>query len=189
MTVPQAPSPWFSLTLITSAIVFLLVYLGWQQWRTLPPVFEEIPAGDARKTAFFAYLTPLVNQANAQVQKDRDRLAEVEQRLQNPLIRKGERRWLSSLALEYREPHIEPTTEMLRPWKPLDLLNIVYVHSKDYQRRLFTVLDDFATAGRITILGRRRLSFASSISNDGFVIAWEPRLDDTQQTRAQDRKS
>lgn len=114
MTVPQTPSPWSSLTLITSAIVFLLVYLGWQQWRTLPPVFEEIPAGDARKTAFFAYLTPLVNQENAQVQKDRDRLAEVEQRLQNPLIRKGERRWLSSLALDYREPDIKPTTELVQ---------------------------------------------------------------------------
>ncbi len=85
--------------------------------------------------------------------------------------------------------HIEPTTELLRPWKPLDLLNIVYIHSKDYQRRLFTVIDDLAAAGRIIIVARRRLSFASSISNDGFVIAWEPRWDDARQTRARDRKS
>ncbi len=84
--------------------------------------------------------------------------------------------------------HIEPTTELLRPWKPLDLLNIIYIHSKDFQRRLFTVLDDLAAAGRITIVARHRVSFELGISNNGFVIAWEPRLDDTQQTRARDRK-
>ncbi len=71
--------------------------------------------------------------------------------------------------------HIEPTTELLRPWKPLDLLNILHIHSKDYQRRLFTVLSQLAAARRVNILAKQRLSFAPTISNDGFVIAWEPR--------------
>lgn len=71
--------------------------------------------------------------------------------------------------------HIEPTTELLRPWKPLDLLNILHIRSKDFQQSLFTVLSRLAAAGRVNILAQQRLSFAPTISNDGFVIAWEPR--------------
>ena len=46
----------------------------WKNWQTLPPDFSLYPAGEARKTAFFSYLGPLVDQENARWQRDRERL-------------------------------------------------------------------------------------------------------------------
>ncbi len=70
--------------------------------------------------------------------------------------------------------HMEPTTELLEPWKPLDLLNYIYVKSMDYQTRLFTAVERLAASGRIRILARRRLPWAPTIHNDGFMVTWEP---------------
>ena len=71
--------------------------------------------------------------------------------------------------------HVEPTIELLRPWIPLDLLNVLHIRSKDFQQRLFTVLGRLAAERRIDIVAQHRHSFAPTISNDGFVIVWEPR--------------
>jgi hypothetical protein len=70
--------------------------------------------------------------------------------------------------------HVEPTTEKLSLSKPLDLTNFLYVKSMDYQCRLFTVLGELARARRIRILTDRRLDFAPTIHNDGFLLTWEP---------------
>jgi hypothetical protein len=70
--------------------------------------------------------------------------------------------------------HIEPTTEFLELWRPMDLLNFAYVKSVDYQTYLFTVLQAMAARGEIRILDRRRMDWAPTIHNDGFMITWEP---------------
>jgi uncharacterized FlgJ-related protein len=111
LPVEKAPDRWLSLTITFGAIALLLAYLGWQQGRSAAPEFTDFPAGDARKSAFFDYLTPLINRENARLLKDREHLAEVERRLQNPLTRKLELRWLKSLALDYGEPVTEDSAE------------------------------------------------------------------------------
>jgi len=70
--------------------------------------------------------------------------------------------------------NIEPTTEFLKLWKPLDLLNYLYVKSMDYQTRLFGVLEKMQAEGKVRIIDKYRLDFAPTIHNDGFVIVWEP---------------
>jgi hypothetical protein len=70
--------------------------------------------------------------------------------------------------------HMEPSTELLKPWKPLDLLNYVYVKSMDYQTRLFTAVEELAAAGQARIVARRRLPWAPTIHNDGVMVTWEP---------------
>lgn len=70
--------------------------------------------------------------------------------------------------------NIEPTTEFLNLWKPLDLLNYFYVKSMDYQTRLFGVLDKLEAEGKVRIIDKFRLDFAPTIHNDGFVVVWEP---------------
>lgn len=71
--------------------------------------------------------------------------------------------------------HIEPTTELLSPWRPLDLLNYAYVKSVDYQTSLFTTLERLESRGSIRILARERMPWAPTIHNDTFLVAWEPR--------------
>jgi hypothetical protein len=44
----------------------------------------------------------------------------------------------------------------------------------DYQTRLFSYLDEIEKQGRIRILARERMPFASTIYNDGGLYAWEP---------------
>jgi SAM-dependent methyltransferase len=71
--------------------------------------------------------------------------------------------------------HVEPTTERLALWRPLDLLNYVYVKSVDYQTRLFTVVEALARRGRVRVLTDGRCGFAPTIHNEGFVLTWEPK--------------
>ena len=70
--------------------------------------------------------------------------------------------------------HIEPTTELLNLWQPMDLLNYVYVKSVDYQTRLFSTLAKLNAEGRIRILRQQRLTWAPTIHNDTFLVVWEP---------------
>ena len=70
--------------------------------------------------------------------------------------------------------NIEPTTEMLKIWKPLDFLNFVYVKSMDYQTRLFNVLANLEKEGKVRIIAKDRLGYAPTIHNDGFIVVWEP---------------
>lgn len=70
--------------------------------------------------------------------------------------------------------HVEPTTERLAVWRPLDLLNYLYVKSVDYQTRLFTLVEGLASRGRVRILTDRRSGFSPTIHNEGFVLTWEP---------------
>lgn len=70
--------------------------------------------------------------------------------------------------------HIEPTTELLKFWRPMDLLNLVYVKSVDYQSHLFTVLGAMEARRKIRILDKARMDWAPTIHNDGFMITWEP---------------
>lgn len=70
--------------------------------------------------------------------------------------------------------HIEPTTELLSPWQPLDLLNYAYVKSVHYQTRLFSTLTTLARRGEIRLLTTRRLPWAPTIHNDTFLAVWEP---------------
>jgi SAM-dependent methyltransferase len=70
--------------------------------------------------------------------------------------------------------HVEPTTERLNLWRPLDMVNYAYVKSVDYQTRLFTVVEDLASQGRVRVLSDRRSEFAPTIHNDGFILTWEP---------------
>ena len=46
----------------------------WQSWRAQPPDFNLYPAGEARKSAFFNYLGPLIDAANARWKERRSRL-------------------------------------------------------------------------------------------------------------------
>jgi hypothetical protein len=69
---------------------------------------------------------------------------------------------------------IEPTTELLELWRPMDLLNYAYVKSVDYQTRLFSALADLQRRGKIRICAQRRLSWAPTIHNDTFLAVWEP---------------
>jgi hypothetical protein len=70
--------------------------------------------------------------------------------------------------------NIEPATDMLDLRQPRDLASRLYLKSMDYQTRLFSYLDEIAAKGRIRILARERMRFASSVYNDGNLYAWEP---------------
>lgn len=70
--------------------------------------------------------------------------------------------------------HVEPTTELLSPLRPLDWPIYFHVRSKDYQRSLFRTLERHAAAGELRLLHKGRLPIAPSLSNDGFVAVWEP---------------
>lgn len=70
--------------------------------------------------------------------------------------------------------HIEPCAELLKIWKPMDLLNLMHIRSMDYQSQLFFVLNEMSRKGEIRILDTHRVGFAPTIHHDGFLIAWEP---------------
>ena len=70
--------------------------------------------------------------------------------------------------------HIEPATELLQLWRPLDLLNYAYVRSMDYQARLLTTLRTLAAQGRIELMTQERLPWAPTIHNDMLVALWRP---------------
>ena len=70
--------------------------------------------------------------------------------------------------------NIEPTTELLKLFRPRDLVSLFYIRSVDYQTQLFTTLNELERQGRIRIIARERMPFAPSINNDGFLYCWEP---------------
>jgi hypothetical protein len=70
--------------------------------------------------------------------------------------------------------NVEPATDMLDLLQPRDLSSWLYLKSMDYQTRLFLYLDEIEMAGRIRILARGRMTFASTIYNDGNLRVWEP---------------
>jgi hypothetical protein len=73
-----------------------------------------------------------------------------------------------------RVVHIEPTRELLRWWSPYDLLNALYVRSRDYQSDIFRALTRLEASGDIRVTFRGRLPFSPTLRNDGFVAVWEP---------------
>ncbi|MCH8529719.1 MAG: glucosaminidase domain-containing protein [Saccharospirillum sp.] len=83
-----------------------------------PPDFSEIPAGEARKQAFYDYFVPLIKQENQRILADRARL--------EALIEKGtantaERAWLARLAEHYDfEADLEDTADWARLLRRVD---------------------------------------------------------------------
>ena len=63
---------------------------------------------------------------------------------------------------------------MLDLRQPRDLASRLYLKSMDYQTRLFSYLDEIEVKGRIRILARERMRFASSVYNDGNLYTWAP---------------
>lgn len=73
-----------------------------------------------------------------------------------------------------RVMHIEPTVELLRLWRPRDLVNYLYIKRRDYQDNLLSALTEFEAAGAIVIRDVRRLRFAPSTRHDPTFVCWEP---------------
>lgn len=70
--------------------------------------------------------------------------------------------------------HIEPTAEVLKLYRPMDLLNYLYIIRKDYQDNLLKTLRRFEKRQVITIKEVRRLFYAPAIRHDPALIVWEP---------------
>jgi hypothetical protein len=70
--------------------------------------------------------------------------------------------------------NVEPAIDMLDLRQPRDLSSWLYLKSMDYQTRLFSYLDEIEKSGRIRILARERMPFASTLYNDGNLRVWEP---------------
>ena len=73
------------------------------------PAFHEIPAGPQRKEAFFSYLAPIVADINREVERRRDALLALEQKLKagKPLDEEAQE-WLSRMVKRYRVDADEP---------------------------------------------------------------------------------
>ena len=73
-------------------------------WLTVPgpPDFSDIPAGEARKAAFFAYLGPIVDRANERRLEDRAYLLTLQQQqMQQATLAKRDRIRLETLRTDY----------------------------------------------------------------------------------------
>jgi hypothetical protein len=70
--------------------------------------------------------------------------------------------------------NIEPGADMLNLFQLRDLASHLYLRSMDYQTRLFAYLDEIEKKGRIRVLARERMQFASTLHNDGNLYVWEP---------------
>lgn len=77
----------------------------WQPPNNPPPAFSEIAAGEARKTAFFSYLTPLIRTENERILSQRNALKAV---IDRGSAGWAERRWLQRLATEYELDTFDP---------------------------------------------------------------------------------
>ncbi len=75
----------------------LLVIPYYEVWRHRPPDFSQYSAGEARKSAFFGYLKPIIDSENALLQSRRARL----QRLQSGTWSKRDRLWVEGMAKNY----------------------------------------------------------------------------------------
>lgn len=73
-----------------------------------------------------------------------------------------------------RVVHVESAVGLLSPWRPLDLVNELYVRSRDYQTRLVPLLDGLAADGSIKLLERQRLAFGPTCHHDPALLVWEP---------------
>lgn len=82
------------------ALLLTAFVLGWfwQPPANMVPDFTEVPAGEARKSAFFSYLTPLIRVENERVLSQREALKAV---IERGHAGWAERRWLRRLATEY----------------------------------------------------------------------------------------
>ena len=66
------------------------------------PDFSTLPSGHARKEAFFEFLLPLVQHANGELLKARDRIESLRRRLDDGPLTMEETLWLGLLADHYR---------------------------------------------------------------------------------------
>lgn len=87
--------------LATVVLVALLVLAaGAMWWLAASPIpdFREFEAGDERKLAFFEFMRPLIEEENARIMEDRQRLQELAAEESPGWL---DRRWLHGLAHEY----------------------------------------------------------------------------------------
>ncbi|MBI4236583.1 MAG: class I SAM-dependent methyltransferase [Chloroflexi bacterium] len=70
--------------------------------------------------------------------------------------------------------HIEPTTELLRLWYPMDLLNYLYIKKLDLQDNLLRTLRRLETQKALRIIAAERLYYAPTLLHDGNLVVWEP---------------
>lgn len=70
--------------------------------------------------------------------------------------------------------NIEAATGARRPGNGLDLLNDLYVRSKDYQTGLARSLHKFQRSNELEILEQKGLGFGPTIHNEAFLFVWEP---------------
>jgi SAM-dependent methyltransferase len=70
--------------------------------------------------------------------------------------------------------HIEPTTELLRPWSVMDWINGAYVTRNDYQNNIIRTVRRFEKQGKVRILRTERLGYAPTPRNDPILLCWEP---------------
>ena len=68
-----------------------------------PPDFTSIPAGEARKAAFFGYLGPIIDRENERRLRDRERLLALQLQLDpdKQALSERDRSWLRQLAASY----------------------------------------------------------------------------------------
>jgi SAM-dependent methyltransferase len=71
--------------------------------------------------------------------------------------------------------HIEPCTELLRPWRSAtDLASLLHARASDYQRTLLRELTRLRRAGRITILEVAGLGYAPRPRSTPTLVRWRP---------------
>ncbi|WP_028670592.1 glucosaminidase domain-containing protein [Saccharospirillum impatiens] len=96
-----------ALMFIVAPVVGLWLPLG----ASKAPDFTEFAAGDARKTAFFDFMVPLVKQENEAVLSSRARLLALQEEGSPGW---AERRWLMLLAERYELDEFDPTDAAAR---------------------------------------------------------------------------
>lgn len=74
-----------------------------------------------------------------------------------------------------RAIHIEPGTDLLRPWTLRFAANRLYILRQDYQDRLVDSLRTLEREGLLRIADLRRPGHAPSPKNDPVMVVWEPR--------------
>lgn len=85
--------------------IALLVGLLWTPDRNAAPDFTQYPAGEARKTAFFDYLLPLVRAENEAILSSRRALGRI---IESGGMGWAERLWLERLAETYEMSDFDP---------------------------------------------------------------------------------
>jgi Bax protein len=97
---------------IAGLCLFLLVILVWLLVRgpiigPSMPDFREISDVSERKEAFFTFLEPFVEEADAEIKKQRARLLKIEGRVGDGHLNRRDDRWIRELATAY-DVDIEP---------------------------------------------------------------------------------